>query len=370
MPKKIAFIKVRSFSFINPKLIEQMERTFGEYEIEVFDLKDWLVAHKPLLVMAYLAAWKEYGREIIMRKKKATECLFTTEFMFAKIRQAIAARINADEYVFTFQTQSLFDASVSDLPHFMYTDYTVRAFLSETGSTAPYQLFSPAWLRHEPAIYRHPTKIFAASNAARDSMIADYGCDPDQVTTVYTGVNVAVEPPADKTYDEPQIVFVGVEWERKGGPDVIAAFRKVLDVCPTAKLTIVGCSPQVDLPNVTVVGRVPKEQVSQYLRAATIFCMPSRIEPAGIAFTEAAMYKLPIVSARAGGIPDRVIHGETGYLVAVGDRDMLATYLIELVQNPDLCRQFGEAGAELARSFTWEHVGTVIHKEIMPHLNA
>ncbi|HYF63479.1 MAG TPA: glycosyltransferase family 4 protein, partial [Herpetosiphonaceae bacterium] len=147
------------------------------------------------------------------------------------------------------------------------------------------------------------------------------------------------------------------------------AFRKALEVCPQARLTIVGCTPDIDLPNCTVVGRIPKEDVAQYLREATIFCMPSRIEPAGIAFTEAAMYKLPVLSANSGGIPDRVVHGQTGYLVEVGDSEALARYLIELLQDPEKCRAMGEAGYRLASEhFTWERVGDVIHDQIVPYL--
>jgi glycosyltransferase involved in cell wall biosynthesis len=370
MPQKIAFIKVRSFSFINPKLIEQVERTFGDrYTIEVFDLKDWLIAHKPLLAMAYAEVWKEYWPALLRRKKRPNECLFVTEFIFDQIKRAVNQRINSRDYAFTFQTQTLFDASVPGVPHFVYTDHTVRANLHYPVIDRQKVLFSDPWMALEPEVYLNATKVFTASNFARDSVIGDYAIEPERVACVYTGMNVAIDPPANKDYAGQHIVFVGVEWERKGGPETVAAFRQALAVCPQARLTIVGCTPDIDLPNCTVVGRVPKEEVARYLREATIFCMPSRIEPAGIAFTEAAMYKLPVLSANSGGIPDRVIHGETGYLVDVGDSETLARYLIELLQNPEKCRAMGEAGYRLASEhFTWERVGEVIHDQIVPYL--
>ncbi len=369
MPKNIAFIKVRSFSFINPSLIEQVQRTFPEHTVDVIDLKDWLIEHKLVLLLAFLNVYKEYWREILQGKKKANECLFTTCYIFKKIQQMIPERIKADEYAFTFQTQTLFDASVSGLPHFIYTDHTVLANLRYPDVDRQRALFSKGWMELEPILYAKATKVFTASNFARDSAIADYGCQPEQVVCVYTGINVAIVAPEHKDYSAQKILFVGVDWERKGGPEVIAAFRQALAVCPNAHLTIVGCSPDVDVANCTVVGRIPKEQVAQYYNEATIFCMPSRIEPAGIAFTEAAMYKLPVISALSGGIPDRVIHGETGYLVPIGDVDNLAQYLIELLTSPERCQTFGEAGYQLAKDyFTWERVGDVMHDHITPHL--
>lgn len=370
MAKKIAFIKIRSFSFINPSLIEQMRRTFPDHDVDVLDLKDWLIEHKFVLLMAYLNVFKEYWRELIQRKKKATECLFTTRYMFKKVQQIIPERIKAHDYAFTFQTQTLFDARLKELPHFIYTDHTVLANLRYPEVDPQRALFSKPWMALEHEIYDHATKIFTASNFARDSAIADYHCEPERVVCVYTGINVAIAPPAHKDYTAQKILFVGVEWERKGGPEVVAAFKKALVVCPNAHLTIIGCSPTVDVPNCTVVGRIPKEQVAPYYREATIFCMPSRIEPAGIAFTEAAMYKLPIISAISGGVPDRVIHGETGYLISVGDVAALAQYLIELLTSPERCQTFGEAGYRLAsEQFTWERVGNVMHDVIVPYLN-
>ena len=370
MPKKIAFIKVRSFSFINPHLIEQVQRTFPEHEVDVLDLKDWLIQNKLVFLMAFLQVYKEYWREILQGKKKANECLFTTRYSFKKIQTLIADRIKPAEYAFTFQTQTLFDASAKGLPHFVYTDHTVLANLHYPGVDPQRALFSAAWMQLEPTIYAKATKVFTASNFARDSAIADYHCPPEQVVCVYTGINVAIDPPERKDYTGQRILFVGVEWERKGGPEMVAAFKQALAVCPNAQLTIVGCAPAIDVANCTVVGRIPKEQVARYYREATIFCMPSRIEPAGIAFTEAAMYKLPVISALSGGIPDRVIHGETGYLVPVGDVDSLARYLIELLTAPERCQLFGEAGYRLAKDhFTWERVGDAIHDHVAPYLN-
>ncbi|MBP8251058.1 MAG: glycosyltransferase family 4 protein [Herpetosiphon sp.] len=369
MRKKIAFIKIGDFSFINPSLIQQMERMFPEYDLDVIDLKHWINSDKTLKARFTLAALREYWKPIMQRKRSISQNFFSTHYSTRKVKQYIQQRVNPRDYVFTFETQSMFDASVPTVPHFMYTDHTVKANLRYPVFDPEQVLFSKAWSQNETAIYGNPDVIFTASEFARQSVIEDYGRDPNDVECVYTGINVVIDPPQQKQYNGQHILFVGVEWERKGGPEVVAAFEQALKVCPDARLTIVGCSPTVNIANCNVIGRIPREQVAQYYRDASIFFMPSRIEPAGIAFTEAAMYKLPIISAKSGGIPDRVIHGETGYLANVGDVDMMATYLIDLLQHPARCQQFGEAGYHLAQSeFTWDRVGERIQRRIQPFL--
>lgn len=367
MPQKIAFLKIRDFSFINPNLIAQFKRVFPEYSLEVFDFKDWLKYNPHLYLLAMAAVYKEYGREILAGQKKPNPHLFVTRWIGKRIKKLVQQRFNPRDYAFTFQTQTNFDASVAGMPHFIYTDHTLRA-------NWRYKLFDPSKIQYsaewrsaiEPEIYRNASKIFFASNFARTSAIEDYQYPAEKAECVYTGINVKIDPPTNKAYTAKRILFVGVEWERKGGPEVAEAFKRIQAQHPDATLTIVGCSPELDLPNCQVIGRVPREQVVQYFREATIFCMPSRIEPAGIAFTEAAMYKLPIISANSGGLPDRVLHGQTGYLIEPGDVDSLTKYLSDLLDHPERCREFGEAGYQLAhREFTWDRVGDRIRAAIL-----
>jgi glycosyltransferase involved in cell wall biosynthesis len=140
----------------------------------------------------------------------------------------------------------------------------------------------------------------------------------------------------------------------------------VLQVHPDARLTIVGCTPQVDLPNCQVVGRVPVAEVSQYYRQASIFCLPTRLEPFGIVFIEALNHKLPVVATDVGAIPDFVTSGHNGYLVKPDQVEPLAQALIDLVGDPDKCRLFGERGYRIAMDrYTWDSVGARMKEAII-----
>jgi glycosyltransferase involved in cell wall biosynthesis len=118
-----------------------------------------------------------------------------------------------------------------------------------------------------------------------------------------------------------------------------------------------------------VLGRIPPEQVAQYYEDATIFCMPTHLEPFGIAFLEAMQARLPIVGTRVGAIPDFVQPGWNGYLVKPGDVQGIAEALLKLLDRPDQRREFGERGFALARErYSWEAVGRKLYQHICEKL--
>ena len=154
------------------------------------------------------------------------------------------------------------------------------------------------------------------------------------------------------------ILFVGVDWERKGGPVLLEAFRSLRETHPDAVLTIVGCAPPIHQAGVHVVGRVPLTDVPGYYRTASIFCLPTLNEPFGLVFLEAFSYGLPIVATRIGAIGEIVQDGESGYLVAPQNADELADRLKRLLDDPSLCERFGSRGRDwVGRRYSWDATG-------------
>ena len=147
---------------------------------------------------------------------------------------------------------------------------------------------------------------------------------------------------------------------------MIKAFSQVLKVHPDARLTVVGCSPNLDVPNCNVVGLIPLDEVPYYYNQSSIFCLPSKLEPAANVCIEAMNHRLPIVASNVGAMPDFVCHGENGFLIPPGDIDQLAAVLIDLVGNPEKCRVFGEVGLNIvAERYTWEKVGAKLKENIL-----
>jgi glycosyltransferase involved in cell wall biosynthesis len=362
---KIAFIKYGSFSHTNEMISEILAREFPGAEIETIDAFSGLVNTKDLATIFHTI--KEYGGEIFDRDIDIGNRRLFTNYFFNKIRKALENRLKSHDYLFTFQTQSLFDASLPGIPHFTYTDHTALFNLNYPGFNKK-NLPSKAWLECERKVYQNTTLNLTMSDNIANSIIKDYGCDLDRVVNVYCGSNITVSEDEifdDTRYAKMNILFVGVEWERKGGLVLTEAFKIVLKRFPNATLTIVGCMPKLDIPNCHAIGKIPLAEVSRYYRQASVFCLPTRLEPFGIVFLEAMAHKLPVVATKIGAIPEMIIDGKNGYLVEPDRPQQLAEKLIELIGSPEQCKSFGEYGhRRMWDTYTWQKTGVRIRENI------
>lgn len=369
--QKIAFIQKGTVPLASQYVAETLQNNFPEFAVEAIDIKQLLSQQKGFLLLNLLYTIKEYGWEILLGQKQAKESFFRTTYFFHQLKALLTRKLAGSDYVFSFQMQSLYDASTAELPHFVYTDHTNLANLTYP-IRMPHKLYSPAWLSLERTIYENATHIFTRSSNITRSIVEQYAGDATKISCVYAGGNIQFDEVEldNDSYRNKNILFVGVDWERKGGPELVEAFRQVLAVHPDARLTIVGCNPTVDVPNCDIIGRIPLAQVGDYYRRASIFCLPTKLEPFGIVFLEAFSYKLPIVATNVGAIPDFVVPGENGYLVVSGESKTLAAALIQLLDDPEQCRTFGEKGYKLVQeNYTWDKVGSRMREQIMADLS-
>ena len=111
-----------------------------------------------------------------------------------------------------------------------------------------------------------------------------------------------------KNFDNPHLLFIGKDWERKGGPSLVAAYKMILDSNPHATLDIIGCSPSLEpVKGLSVHGFLDKrkpqdfEKFSAILAKSNIFCMPSSWESTGIVYFEAMERSLPVIMVEGQG---------------------------------------------------------------------
>ncbi len=256
-------------------------------------------------------------------------------------------------------------------PYFVCCDSNIR--MSMHGVAAGYRDAAPldsrelaAVVRRELAVYRDAAGIFTLSDRVRRSFIEDFGLPASRVHTIHAGPNFpdARTPPIDRPLTGghvPTILFVGRQFERKGGDLLVRAFRLVRERIPDARLLIAGPKrlPLPD-PGVTFLGDLDKNQpcgwnalVAAY-NAADVFCLPTRFEPFGIAFIEAMYFGLPCVGTDAWAVPEMVVDGETGFTVPVDDLEALTDRLLRLLGDPGLAVRMGRAGrARAERLFAW-----------------
>jgi glycosyltransferase involved in cell wall biosynthesis len=378
--KKILFVQIGKFSHINNSVLSEFRLQFPEYQIDVFNVYDYFNSFRPIRFILVFFLLYHYGKDFITRKKSArthAAWQLITPFAFRLIKKKVRDIVVAGGYQFSFQTQSLFDASTGLVPHFLYTDSTVLTSLLFPDVAKHGFPFAKDWLKLEPGIYGNATCIFTFSAYQLQSMVDSYHISREKLRCVHAGSNIETATPAAKEYTGKNILFAGVEWERKGGPVLLKAFRKVRERFPGATLTIVGCKKKVllrhhsaaELEGCTVTGLIPKERVAEYFRNATVFCLPTRVEPFGIVFIEAMMYKLPIVASRIGALPEFVHNDDIGFLADPDDVEGFANAIIRLFNEPELCRKQGEKACRKATSsYTWKNTVSLIKKEIALHV--
>jgi glycosyltransferase involved in cell wall biosynthesis len=360
---------VSTYSHPTRDSIERMlTAAFPEFPIENFSVAAILKRHREWIAPNLWRVAAEYGREIARRRLTLREGYFRTTYAFTRLHHAMRELIDPQRHAFSFQMQSLYDTSVPGVPHFIYTDHTHLSNLHYPDFDHR-TLRSPAWLALERTVYENAAAVFTRSTDVAADLTRFYNIPPSKVECVYAGSNVDVShigPPDNADYSNQRILFVGVDWKRKGGPELLEAFKDVLHRYPKAHLTIAGADVRVDLPNCTVLGHVSAQQLARHYAESSIFCLPTRHEPFGIAFVEAMMHRLPVVATRVGAIPDMVDDGVNGYLVSPGDSHSLAQALCKLLADPAHCQALGSRSYEKAADlYTWSRTGQRIRARIM-----
>lgn len=133
--------------------------------------------------------------------------------------------------------------------------------------------------------------------------------------------------------------------------DVVDIFHHVSQEVPS-KLLFVGEGP--DLPKIQckikelgLADRVhflgKQDDIAHVISMADVLLLPSEKESFGLVALEAMACGVPTVGSIAGGIPELVKHGETGFLAPIGDTKQMAEHCISLLKNPELAKRMREA---------------------------
>ena len=137
---------------------------------------------------------------------------------------------------------------------------------------------------------------------------------------------------------------------------VMAVFDRIRRRVP-ARLLLVGDGPELATayrlarelgiaPLVHSLGA--QEEVVPLLSISDLFLLPSSQESFGLAALEAMACEVPVIATNAGGMPEVVTHGETGYLLPVGDTNAMADCAIEILSDDALHRRMGSAARQVA----------------------
>ena len=184
----------------------------------------------------------------------------------------------------------------------------------------------------------------------------------EKISVIYNGVNIKSQ---DNSYEQnPKMPFktgdkdrilmtVGRLHKQKGHCYLIQAVSKVRKEFPNVKLLVAGEGEEennlkklvksLDLMNEVIFAGLSSD-IERILPMAELFILPSLWEGLPNALLEAMAAGKPVVATKVGGIPEIVVHGETGILIPPRDTDALAIAIIDLLQNRLKEKDMGEAG--------------------------
>ncbi|KAA0044155.1 sulfoquinovosyl transferase SQD2 [Cucumis melo var. makuwa] len=169
--------------------------------------------------------------------------------------------------------------------------------------------------------------------------------------------------------DKPLIVHVG----RIGVEKSLDFLKRIMDRLPEARIAIVGDGPYREelekiftgMPAVFT-GMLSGEELSQAYASGDVFVMPSESETLGLVVLEAMSSGIPVIGARAGGVPDIIPpeqDGKIGYLYTPGDIDDCLSKLKPLLENRELRETMGKAAREEMEKYDWKAATRTIRNE-------
>ncbi|SRR6266487_109004 len=170
--------------------------------------------------------------------------------------------------------------------------------------------------------------ILNPSEWAARSVIEDYHIDQRKVCVLPYGANIENPPPleailAKKRSDRCRLLFVGVDWQRKGGAIAFETLVKLEEMDIQAELIVCGCVPPASFSHerMKVLPFLDKSDERQYqelqklFMTADFFLLPTRQELFGFVFSEASAFGLPAITTNTGGVPGAIREGETGFML-------------------------------------------------------
>jgi glycosyltransferase involved in cell wall biosynthesis len=316
------------------------EQIKKRHEVEVFQfewnwlLREWLTTQKSFnrrlwgkqTSVEFLRSYSKYfSRKLTEElKRRPVDCLFVPAssqlIAFAETSIPIIYMTDA-----TFSQLQGYYPGFSNLPK-----YNVRLGI---------ELDKTAFLRS--------AHCMLASEWNRRSAVSDYGIPEKKITVTPCGANLDKIPvSASLNFDfsrQCRLLFLAVDWQRKGGNIVLEAFRKIREHNPAAKLSIIGCLPPENITNdgsITVIPFLDKndptdlQRLDEVFRNTDLLFLPTRAECAGVVFSEASAYGIPSVSTDTGGVTTYVKEGVNGFTLPLNaGPDEYAKIILQLISD-------------------------------------
>jgi glycosyltransferase involved in cell wall biosynthesis len=210
------------------------------------------------------------------------------------------------------------------------------------------------------------TKTLTPSAHLRSLFLVNKAIDPKRIDVLYPGIDFAklanTQHPLPQhiavwlnSHPGPVISHGAILRGEKGHSVLLHALAIVKKTQPQIRYLIAGQGQEKPVlealihelgldDNVLLTGIV--EHIAPLLRASDIAVLPSLIEPLGMFQIEAQFLEVPTITSDAGGIPETIVHEQTGLMVEAGNVEQWAKAILWMLDHPLEAKQFARAGKQ------------------------
>ena len=206
-------------------------------------------------------------------------------------------------------------------------------------------------------VFQTATALVAWSEWARRSLIDDYGVDPTRISVLAPGAHRAyfdvgqqrLSGSSPDARSPVRLLFVGGDFARKGGPELIEALRGLGDACELHVVTSAAIG--TNQPNVRVHQgvRPNSPELLRLFSQSDLFVLPTHADCLALVLMEATAAGLPVITTGVGALREAVLPGVSGLAVPPGDIAALRAAIETLVGDPSRRVRMGHAAHVLAR---------------------
>ena len=243
----------------------------------------------------------------------------------SKLNALLSERINFLDFDLVFFGDIFFSTLEIDIPLIYLSDMTYEQNNIHYKKDPEKRNFEPC-INLEKILLNNAYRIIFSSEWIKQKAVEFYDLDAAKIEVVEFGANI----PTPRNYTVEinteicRLVFIGLDWERKGGDKLLQIYEILKKDGFPCTLTIIG-SMQKEVPDtfedLTVIPFLNKtkpadaEKLCKVLSESHFFVLPTRFDAFGIVFCEASAYALPSITADVGGVSQAVKDGKNGYLL-------------------------------------------------------
>lgn len=346
-----------------------------------WSLRTALQAHTTVVdVGLQLRPWQRAGLKVAYMRRRQAQ--WTSAWKWSRLFDEVARvqatrRVSASGCDVVLQIQ---DLACLPAPYFVLQDLSIDVLIEEfEAGRAEHLGFDHMGVdlealrrrrHHQLQVYEAAEGVIALSEWFAEHLVRHTGLPTNRVHVVHPGANVrAPSSLVDRTRRvRRRVLFVGRDFHRKGGPEVLEAVTLLRRHGRDVELTI--CGPRTwplrapPPAGVLFLGEVAPTALTGLYDSHDVFAMPSHFEAFGIAFVEALAHGLPCVGRRACAMPEIIEHGADGLLVDGNDPAELAVAINRGLTEPELHRTARDRATSRPAHYSWDRAASLVLRAI------